>query len=66
MTHPIDTTNLYWVGSTSGGTDRVIQVLHPGVARMTRDQALNLAAWLVTLADDDDEFPEILAAVRST
>lgn len=32
---------------------------------MTRPEALNLAAWLVAIADQDDEFPELLTAVQS-
>ncbi len=35
-------------------------------ARVTRRDALNLAAWLVAVADDDDEFDALLAAVRAT
>lgn len=33
---------------------------------MTRQEALTHAAWLVAVADDDDEFDAVLAAVRST
>lgn len=33
---------------------------------MTKQEALRHAAWLVALADDDDEFPAILGAVRNT
>lgn len=63
----IDTTNLYLVASTMGGHEQVIQVLHPGVVRMTTDQALNLAAWIVAMADPlDERFPHVLEAVRST
>lgn len=32
---------------------------------MTKRQALELAAWLVSLADDHGEFPAILEAVKS-
>lgn len=34
--------------------------------RLTKADALNLAAWLVVLADDADEFPAYLAAVKNT
>lgn len=33
---------------------------------MGRREALTHAAWLVALADDDDEFPAYLAGVRGT
>lgn len=33
---------------------------------LPRDYALNLAAWLVALADDDAEFPALLERVRGT
>lgn len=57
---PIDTTNSQMVGRDGTGT---ICILLPDIA-MTRDQALRHAAWLVAIADDNDEFPAILAAVR--
>lgn len=34
--------------------------------RLSRESALNLAAWLVALADVDDEFGKILADVKAT
>lgn len=45
------------------GYGRVVVTL-PSVV-MTRQEALAHAAWLVALADDDDEFAAYLAAVRS-
>ena len=57
----IDPANIQFVGWQGGE----IVVMMPR-ARMTRQQALAHAAWLVALADDDDEFAEYLEAVRST
>lgn len=58
----IDASNLQFVGRDGFGE---IVIVMPR-ARMTRQQALAHAAWLVAVADDDDEFAEYLAAVRST
>jgi hypothetical protein len=33
---------------------------------LSREKALRLAAWIVALADDRDEFPALLEAVRNT
>jgi hypothetical protein len=33
---------------------------------LSREQALRLAAWIVALADEKDEFPALLEAVRNT
>lgn len=60
-----DTTNLFFVGSGGAGGILIGSSLRvQGV--ITKPQALNLAAWLVALSDDDDEFDALLAAVRST
>lgn len=58
----IDPANAQFVGRN--GADQIV-VTFPR-ALMTRQQALAHAAWLVTLADDDDEFAAYLAAVRSS
>jgi hypothetical protein len=58
----IDTGNDQLVGRSGVGT---ISVMVPS-RLMTRQQALRHAAWLVAIADDDDEFAGILAAVGST
>ena len=34
--------------------------------RLSREQALNLAAWLVALADQENQFPKLLEAVQNT
>lgn len=62
MSEEIDVTNSQLVGGNGAGE---IVVAMPR-ARMTRDEALRHAAWLVAVADVDDEFPAVLAAVRST
>jgi hypothetical protein len=58
----IETANDQLAGITGAG---IVTVLMPK-SRMTRAEALRHAAWLVAVADHDDEFPAILAAVRST
>jgi hypothetical protein len=42
-----------------------INILLAGVS-LDRPAALRMAAYLVCLADDDDEFPAVLDAVRNT
>lgn len=61
MSEPIDTDNLEAVGLR--GDDIVI--LRRGI-RLSRDQALNLAAWLVALADHDGRFADVLERVQNT
>lgn len=60
-TQPIDPVNEFLVGSRG---DDIVVMLPPSA--MTRHQALSYAAWLVTIADRDDEFPAYLKAVRNT
>lgn len=43
-----------------------LMILRLSPVRLTRQSALNLAAWLVALADWDHEFDELLAKVRRT
>lgn len=63
MTTPeIDTGNDQLVGRSGDGT---VSILLPQ-RTLTRQQALRHAAWLVAIADDNDEFPAILNAVRGT
>lgn len=57
----IDTTNSQLVGSNA---DHVVVLMPKG--RMTKAEALRHAAWLVLLADDNDEFDSVLAACRNT
>ena len=57
----LDVFNKQLVGWQAGD----IFVMMP-VQRMTKQEALVHAAWLVALADDNDEFPAILTAVQNT
>lgn len=61
MADEIDTSNVFMVG-VSGG--RII-LLKPPRGSFSNEDALNLAAWLVALADDGDKFPAILDAVQN-
>jgi hypothetical protein len=59
----MDTTNHFWVGLR--GQEIVIARQIRGA--MTKEAALNLAAWLVVLADvNDEKFNALLAEIRST
>jgi hypothetical protein len=60
MDQPIDITNKFLVGAQ---VDRII-IMKP-VQVLTNDEALNLAAWLVALADLDNRFPAILKAIQN-
>lgn len=53
--------NMFFVGAQ--GRDIVIMRQVPN--KMTREQALNLAAWIVALTDED-EFAKTLKAVCNT
>jgi hypothetical protein len=57
-----DTTNRFMVSMRGDG---LLVPIRP-VQILTKDDALNLAAWLVAMADDNDEFPVLLEAVRNT
>lgn len=61
MSAEIDTANRFLVGAR--GDDLVILRFARSV---TKEEALNLAAWLVALADSKGEFPAILEAVQNT
>lgn len=62
----IDTANKFQVGSFGG--NRLIILGIPPVFGMTPDDALNLAAWLVAIAEPmgNRKFAEVLEAVKST
>lgn len=63
MSKEIDTTNRHVVGIQGD----YIGMLIPPRGLMTTDEALTLAAWLVTLADYRGErFKEILNAVQNS
>ncbi len=59
----IDTSNEFIVGAIG---DDLTVMLAPRLQRITKDQALRFAAWLVAMADDDNKFPEILKAIQNT
>ena len=57
----IDTANAQLVGMQGN----LIRVMMPKTV-MTKEEALVHAAWLVSMACDDERFKEILQAVRNT
>lgn len=58
----IDTANKYGVGLFGNA----IMITLPPTIIPNKKDALNLAAWLVVLADENNEFSKVLEAVRST
>jgi hypothetical protein len=63
---PMDTLNKFAVGAI--GDQLMVLALSP--KRLTKDDALNLAAWLFTMADLEDtradEFAELVKAIRES
>ena len=59
-TSPDDLANRQLVGRRG----EMVVITFPQV-QMTREQALIHAAWLVILADEDDDFPSIVAAIKA-
>lgn len=64
MPETVDTFNKFFVGL--GGVDEIVFALRPVPQRISKADALILAAWLVALADDQQEFGKILEAVQNT
>jgi len=60
-TKEIDTANKFVVGNRADAI-----VIGRPLAVLSKGEALNLAAWLVAIADDRDEFPAILEAIKNT
>jgi len=60
MDHEINTANDSMVG-TQGGEIRIMA----NVSRISKDQALRLAAYIVALTDRD-EFEKVLQAIENT
>ncbi len=60
---PVDSVNRFLVGPLAG-SQIMIQGLPTLRPRLTHDQALNLAAWLVAMVGDLARFEKILAAVE--
>lgn len=58
----MDSTNHFWVGARG----EEIVIARPIRGALTKEAALNLAAWLVVLADDEDKFPDLLRDVLGT
>lgn len=56
------TSNIFFVGASGDS----ISILMPPGQYISRQEALNLAAWLVAIADVDDEFSDLLQSVRNT
>ncbi len=46
------------------GDGQIVVLNHRAV--MSREEALRLAAWLVALADEDNDFDRLLEAVKAT
>lgn len=69
MTIEIDTLNRFMVAKQG---DHLCVMRAPALGVVTRDEALNLAAWLVAMADvlpseaGAPSFEDVLAAVRVT
>jgi len=60
----IDATNIHMVSMNSVGD---ILILNPPTKLLSRDAALTLAAWIVTLADPmEEEFNKHMKAVIGT
>ena len=60
------TENKFMVGAQGLGPDGRVGPIMPPRWPLKKADALNLAAWLVALADDNDEFDALLKAVRET
>jgi hypothetical protein len=58
----LDTTNKFAVTASLQG----ITILKPPLGPITHDDALNLAAWLVALADHEKKFQTIVLAEIAT
>lgn len=61
MAQELDTSNRFMV-SAAGPNISIMRT----PTTITRDDALNLAAWLVAMADREDKFPALLDAVQNT
>jgi hypothetical protein len=60
---PIDATNKFSVGYRG---DNIVYALRclPSMHRISKPEAINLAAYLVALADSDGQFERLLEAAR--
>ena len=62
MSEPIDTMNKFLVASRG----KEICIMRPPLSYISEDDALNLAAYLVSIVGDDDRWEEVLKAVQNT
>lgn len=60
----IDTTNKFAV-AIGAGRDGAVHIMRSIPRSLSKAEALNLAAYLVALADDDGDFAELLEAVMN-
>lgn len=61
MSDEIDTTNIFSVGAMGAN----IIILIPPAGPLSKTEALNLAAYLVAMAEEEDgEFQRVLEAVQ--
>lgn len=58
----MDTFNKHMVGVQG---DNIV-IMMPPRGPMSKHEAMVFAAWIVTLADDDDKFAEVLMAVHNS
>jgi hypothetical protein len=58
----IDTSNRFFVGTGPGGG---VTVMQPISGRLTKEDAVNLAAWIVAITDSEVEFGLTLEAIRN-
>lgn len=57
----INTANSFLVHERGEG----IALMNPPLIPISKEQALNLAAWLVVIVGDDDRFEETKAAIEN-
>jgi hypothetical protein len=64
----IDTMNKFGVCTNAVGKKALFLMSSPNTAAISPDDALNLAAWLVALAEPDasHSFEDVLDAIRAT
>lgn len=58
----VDTTNKFIVAANSRG----IIIMHTPIGVLTKEDALNLAAYLVAISGDEERFKEVLEAIKNT
>lgn len=67
MTPPLDREDVFNKFGVSAYTRSVVLLAPPLINEvLTKREALLLAAWIVAVVHDDDEFARLLEAVRET